>query len=42
MRVLLADEIFVEPMRLFYLEAYSRYGDEFFRGDVDDEAADGD
>jgi hypothetical protein len=38
MWVLFTNEIFIEPMRLFYLETYSCDGFEFFRGYIDYEA----
>ena len=38
MRILFADEIFVKPMCLFYLEAYPWNRDEFLRGYIDYEA----
>ena len=33
-----ADEVFVEPLCLLYLEAYSLCGIEFFLREIDDEA----
>jgi hypothetical protein len=36
--ILFPDKVLVEPVSLFYLEADSRDADEFFGGDVDDEA----